>query len=256
MVGEFGPSESPAKRSPRPMRRAIRATAPSMDWEKRAWSEGADVVVGIDEVGRGAWAGPLVVGAVVANRAKRITRVRDSKMLTRDERQALAPRIGQWAAATGLGMCTALECDELGMREALRLASWRAIAATGLVPDVVLIDGPTNLLGSSPVAGVETGEVPPKVHPIVKGDTKCLSIAAASVIAKVARDDLMRREAEHYPGYSFDQSVGYPCPRHRMALAGYGPTPIHRQSWSFMDGLPWTGLSRYLRSGPQLSLFD
>ena len=83
-----------------------------------------------------------------------------------------------------------------------------------------------------------------------------MSIAAASILAKVGRDRMMRAEAEHFPAYEFQRNKGYPCPRHRMALAAFGPTTIHRISWSYMDDLPWSGVHRSDRSDPQMSLFD
>ena len=89
---------------------------------------------------------------------------------------------------------------------------------------------------------------------MVKGDARCLSIAAASIVAKVSRDRIMRAESEHYPAYSFDQNKGYPCPRHKLALKGYGPTSIHRRTWVFMDHLPWPGM-RVFRP-EQAQLFD
>ena len=96
----------------------------------------------------------------------------------------------------------------------------------------------------------------PNTRRIVKGDATCLSIAAASIVAKVTRDRLMRAEAENYPGYDFESNKGYPCPRHKMALAGMGPTAIHRRSWVFMDNMPWTGIPRVRPPDPQLALFD
>ncbi len=226
------------------LRRALTTSAPSLQVERAAWEAGAEVVVGLDEVGRGAWAGPLTVGAVAVPRDRRITKVRDSKLLTPAEREAIAPRICSWALATAVGHASALECDELGMAEAQRLAARRALEALGVAPDRVLLDGPWDFVGG----GI--------AETIVKGDRRCLSIAAASILAKVTRDALMRAAAEDYPPYAFERSKGYPCPRHRMALTAYGPTPVHRMSWSFVDDLPWTGVTRYRRPEPQLSLFD
>ncbi|MDQ6796766.1 MAG: ribonuclease HII, partial [Actinomycetota bacterium] len=89
----------------------------------------------------------------------------------------------------------------------------------------------------------------------VRGDASCLSIAAASVLAKVTRDRIMRAEAPHFPGYDFDLNKGYPCPRHKAALAAWGPTTIHRRTWVFMDHLPWGGVPRFVRTDPQLELW-
>lgn len=225
------------------LRPSLRGRAPSLDAERAAWGRGASVVAGLDEVGRGAWAGPLTVGAVVAPPDRRITRVRDSKQLTPAEREALAPRIRSWALAWGIGHAWPEECDELGMAAAQRLAARRALDGLGVEVDHLLLDGPHDFVGH------------PSVDAITKGDQRSLSIAAASVLAKVERDALMRLAAAEHPGYAFDGSKGYPCARHRMALVAYGPTTIHRRSWSFMDDLPWTGVPRYHRPEPQLTLF-
>ncbi|MER3452357.1 MAG: ribonuclease HII, partial [Acidimicrobiia bacterium] len=112
----------------------------------------------------------------------------------------------------------------------------RALAGLGVEPDAVLVDGRWDFVGL------------PGTRHIVDGDATCLSIAAASVLAKVTRDRLMRAEAEHFPAYNFERNKGYPCPRHRAALAAFGPSVIHRRSWVFMEKLPWGGL----RHPPQL----
>jgi ribonuclease HII len=225
-----------------PLRRALKDRAPDLSRERALWAAGTDVVVGIDEVGRGAWAGPIAVGAAVVPADRRIYKVRDSKMLTEVEREALFDRIRAWCRATSVGMASHLECDELGMSEAQRLAARRAIEGLGLEPDRVLIDGNWDFVG-----GAER---------IVGGDALCLSIAAASVVAKVTRDRLMRSEAVHYPHYEFDANKGYPSPDHRAALAWFGPSALHRRSWAFMDGLAWTGLRRLDRPRAQGMLFD
>jgi ribonuclease HII len=137
--------------------------------------------------------------------------------------------------AWSVGHASEQECDLLGMSAAQQLAARRALDALGLVPDAVLIDGRWDFVGL------------PNTHRIVRGDATCLSIAAASVLAKVTRDRLMRAEAEHFPAYDFDRNKGYPCPRHKAALAAFGPTSIHRRSWVFMEQLPWTGVPRLLR---------
>ena len=193
------------------------------------WSSGHDVVVGVDEVGRGAWAGPISVGAAVLPRDKRVNGVRDSKMLTEPERERLFDRVASWCRAWAVGHASQVECDTLGMSEAQKLAARRAVQGLGLEPDHVLIDGRWDFVGKGPSATTR----------IVKGDATCLSIAAASVLAKVTRDRLMRGEAPNYPGYDFDLNKGYPCPRHKAALKAWGPTSIHRRSWVFMDNLPW-----------------
>lgn len=220
---------APAPRHP--LRTAIRAKAPSLSIERALWDDGHDVVVGVDEVGRGAWAGPISVGAAVLPADKRVYRVRDSKMLTEEERERLFDRIASWCRAWAVGHASQAECDAIGMSAAQKLAAQRALDGLGLTPDHVLIDGRWDFVG----LGAGT------TRRIVKGDATCLSIAAASILAKVTRDRLMREESEHFPGYDFDLNKGYPCPRHKLALKAWGPTTIHRRTWVFMEHLPWGG---------------
>ncbi len=206
----------------------MRAEAvPSLRIEKALWERGYKVVVGVDEVGRGAWAGPLVVGAAVLPQGRRVYGVRDSKMLRESERERLFGRIADWCTAWAVGAASQEECDGMGMAEAQRLAARRAIGALGVEPDYVLIDGKWDFVGAA------------SAQRIVRGDATCLSIAAASVLAKVSRDRLMRAESANYPAYEFDANKGYPCPRHKMALHAYGPSAIHRRTWIFMEGLVW-----------------
>ncbi len=226
-----------------PLRKALKRQAPGLAAERALWAEGHDVVVGIDEVGRGSWAGPLTIGAVVLPKARRINKVRDSKALTEREREALFDRIADWCDAWAIGHASHRECDELGMSEAQRLATRRAIDGLGVTPDQYLIDGKWDFVGGG------------KTTMIVKGDATCLSISAASILAKVTRDRIMRLENEHFPAYDFAWNKGYPCPRHKQALRGLGPSAIHRRSWSFMDDIPWTGARRHWRPDPQGSLF-
>jgi ribonuclease HII len=228
------------------LRKAIKASAPSLAIERELWAAGHEVVVGVDEVGRGAWAGPLTIGAAVVPRDRRVNKVRDSKMLTEAEREALFDRIASWCVAWAVGHASQEECDELGMSAAQRLAASRAIDALGVVPDHVLIDGNWDFVGRG------------TSRRIVKGDATCLSIAAASILAKVTRDRIMRAEATNFPGYDFELNKGYPCPRHKVALQAWGPTSIHRRSWVFMDHLPWTGVKRVRPPGldAQLGLLD
>ena len=214
------------------LRKAIKAKSPSLDVERGLWAEGHEVVVGVDEVGRGSWAGPLSVGAAVLPKDRRVYKVRDSKMLTEREREALFDRIAGWCSAWAVGHASNEECDELGMAEAQRVAARRAIDELGVEPDQVLIDGNWDFVGGG------------RTRKLVKGDARCLSIAAASILAKVSRDRIMRAEAPHYPGYDFERNKGYPCPRHKAALQWLGPSAIHRRTWVFMDHLSWTGIPR------------
>ncbi len=220
------------------LRKALRTSAPSLEVERRLWAEGHEVVVGIDEVGRGAWAGPLTLGAAVVPKDRRVNKIRDSKMLTEPEREAMFDRIAGWCDAWSVGHASEEECDELGMSEAQRLAARRALEGLGVAADRVLLDGNWDFVGEG------TSEL------LVKGDARCLSIAAASILAKVTRDRIMRAEAEHHPYWSFELNKGYPCPRHKVALRGVGPSAIHRRSWVFMDHLSWRGLPRLVPPPP------
>jgi len=211
------------------------ASYPTLRVERRCWEAGDEVVCGIDEVGRGSWAGPVTVGAVVAP-DRHLKGVRDSKMLLPDEREKAAAKVREWALAIGVGHASHQECDELGMTAALRLAGNRAldqIAAQGYTPDRIVLDGKHDYFGLGP-----------RVKTIVKADVSVLSVAAASVVAKVTRDALMAEEAEHFPAYGFESNRGYPAPVHKYALAAYGPCSIHRRSWIFMENLPWSGVQR------------
>ena len=214
-------------------------TVPSLARERQLWADGHEFVVGMDEVGRGAWAGPLMVGAAVLPRERRVYKVRDSKMLTEAERERLFDRIASWCVAWSVGAASQEECDTLGMSAAQRLAARRALDGLGVAADRVLLDGKWDFVGG----GI--------VDRLVKGDATCLSIAAASILAKVTRDREMRSVAHHFPGYDFDLNKGYPCPRHKTALRAWGPTSIHRRTWVFMQHLPW-----FVGLDPQPTLFD
>ncbi|MGI9031848.1 MAG: ribonuclease HII [Ilumatobacteraceae bacterium] len=212
--------------------------APTRSVERELWDLGHDVVVGVDEVGRGAWAGPLMVGAVILPRDRRVNGVRDSKLLTERDRERLFDRIASWTVAWGVGAASQVECDELGMTAAQKLAAARALAGLGVTPDAAVVDGKWDFV--SPHVG--------HVERRVKADLRCLSVAAASILAKVVRDREMRDHAEHYPAWSFDTNKGYPCPVHKAALQAYGPSVIHRRSWVFMDHyVPWQSIPRTFR---------
>jgi ribonuclease HII len=225
------------------LRPALKASPPGLATERELWAAGHETVAGVDEVGRGAWAGPLSVGAVVLPADRRVYKVRDSKMLTEAEREALFDRLAGWARSWAVGHASAEECDRLGMSAAQRLAARRALGGLAAEPDYVLVDGSWDFVGG-------------RTRRIVRGDATCLSIAAASILAKVTRDRIMRAEAEHFPAYWFESNKGYPGPRHRAALHWLGPSAIHRRSWAFMDGLLWPGVDRYERPDPQGRLFD
>lgn len=174
-------------------------------------------VIGIDEVGRGAWAGPLVVGAVLLR--KPITGLKDSKQLTKVQRQKLDYLIRQSAEYMGLGWVGPAEVDSLGLTKALTLACKRAIEHAPAGYDIV-IDGNINFLKDVP-----------RTSSLIKGDQLIPSIAAASIVAKVARDEYMSKLSEKYPGYGFAEHVGYGTAKHSYALNEIGVSNIHRLSF-------------------------
>ncbi|MEZ5247485.1 MAG: ribonuclease HII [Acidimicrobiales bacterium] len=226
------------------LRRSIKGKAPGLRLERDLWADGCDIVAGIDEVGRGSWAGPLTLAAVVVPRQRKLYKVRDSKMLTEAERELMFDRIMDWAEHVAVAHATQEECDELGMSAAQKLAAQRALAQLPEPVDHVLVDGNWDF--------VETHAT----TTIVKGDAISISIAAASIVAKVTRDRMMRAWDVDHPAYGFAGNKGYPCPRHKAALAAFGPSAIHRRRWAFMDDLRWTGLPRVADDDePQLGLF-
>ncbi len=177
-----------------------------------------EVVVGLDEVGRGAWAGPLLVAAVIlANGAPEGTT--DSKQLSPARRQELARQIKQAASSIGLGWVSAPELDHLGLGPALKLAARKAVAALTCPYDLIIIDGTINFL---PGHRVET---------LAKADFLIPAVAAASIVAKVARDSYMHQLHKLDPRYGFDQHVGYGTPGHISQLALHGPSLHHRYSF-------------------------
>jgi ribonuclease HII len=196
-------------------------------------------VAGVDEVGRGAWAGPASVGVVVYCPERRAPNgVRDSKELSEERREALLPLVTSWCLDWSVGHASPGECDHLGMTAALRLAARRAFDGLTVAPGVLLLDGSFDYL-SDPVVVTETEEPVrrPEVRTVVRGDATCQSIAAASIVAKVTRDRMMRALAPSFPAFDFDRNKGYPSWTHRTALAGFGLTSVHRRSWSYVEDL-------------------
>jgi ribonuclease HII len=204
---------------------ALSGDAPVSAAERSAWSTGR-AVVGIDEVGRGAWAGPVTVAAVVLDRTRLPAGARDSKRLSAARRTEIASSVHA-SGMVGIGHADNAEIDALGLAAALTNAARRALAALldlGGAPQdpLVLIDGPLDLVR---VADVE-------VATMVRGDACSVSIAAASIVAKVDRDALMTRAAKAHPAYGFASNKGYPSPAHVSALEEHGPCELHRMSWA------------------------
>jgi len=188
-------------------------------YEERFWSRGLSRVAGVDEVGRGPLAGPVVAAAVVLPQGTLIPGARDSKTLSRARREELAAEIMSRGLAIGLGAASVREIDRLNILVSTRLAMSRALAQLSLAPEHVVVDGlPVSALGWEHKA-------------IVGGDGKVHSIACASIVAKVVRDRLMTRLSHRYPGYGWETNMGYGTEEHRWALERLGPTPHHRLSF-------------------------
>ena len=212
------------------VRALVRATGRRLERERRERDRvramydlqrelgGSGLVLGVDEVGRGSVAGPLMVGAVALPDDPVVWGVNDSKQLTPGRREELAARIREVALAVGIGSASPEEIDACGMAACLRMAMRRAIEASGVSPDAVLIDG-----------------LPVHVHPrevtLPRGDARVACIAAASIVAKVERDALMVRAEDRYPGYGFAVSKGYASPEHIEAIRLHGITDFHRASF-------------------------
>ncbi len=208
---------------------------------ERPLLERGDVVVGVDEVGRGALAGPMTVGAVVVtDLASPPKDLNDSKLLTPARREALVTPIENWAAAWSLGSVSAAEIDAWGLRLALAVAATRAIDGLSIRPTHALLDGSFNLL-RAPLDVAFDAVAPPRlsydelpVTTVVKGDRRSATIAAASVLAKVHRDRLMVEMGAEFERYCWDQNKGYGAPRHLQALREDGPCRHHRLTWRLL----------------------
>ena len=199
---------------------------PTLDVERALFADGARVVVGIDEVGRGAIAGPVCIGVVAIDAARETfpDGLADSKLLTPKRREAMEPRVREWAVASATGMASAAEIDRIGIVSALGLAASRALASLEVAPDVLLVDGNTPFLVE------EAGG--PRVILRIKADQECASVAAASVIAKVERDALMSALHAEHPHYGWDSNKGYGAAVHTNAIRTHGVTEYHRTSWN------------------------
>ena len=197
---------------------------PSFRYEREARiAAGADIaIVGIDEVGRGPLAGPVVAAAVMFHGKgppRRLARaIDDSKKLTAAEREELAPLIGEHAVIA-IAQASVAEIDTINILQASLLAMQRAVAALAGTPALALVDGKI------------APDLPCPVRPLIGGDAVCLSIAAASIVAKVWRDRLMAELAALYPAYGWERKAGYATAEHRAALQRCGPTPVHRRSF-------------------------
>ena len=214
---------------------------PSLRVERALQRDGHRVLAGMDEVGRGALAGPVTVGVVVIDEGCRTVPqgVKDSKLLAPPARERMVPRLERWAGAHAVGHASPAEIDDVGIIAALRLAGCRALAATGIRPDLVILDGNHDWLTAPEDVGLlafaHEDDVPtPPVTTMIKADVKCSSVAAASVLAKVTRDRIMVDLATHddgYAEYGWVENKGYAAPEHMDALRRLGPCELHRRSW-------------------------
>ena len=210
---------------------------PGYEIERELAAAGRIRVAGVDEVGRGAWAGPVVVCAVIAGPGFRDPPdgLTDSKRLTPRRRAELAAELPGWVAGYAIGEASHEEIDAAGMTAALRRAAVSALGQLSERPDAVLLDGSHDYIGR-----------PWPVRCAVKADLRSASVAAASVIAKVYRDRLMAELGQAHAEFAFAENAGYPSPAHQRALADLGPTPYHRLSWSYLDDLPrWRHLKKH-----------
>jgi ribonuclease HII len=202
---------------------------PTLEFEKNIWQHGYSRIAGIDEAGRGAWAGPVAAAAVILpidpTLTQTLDRVRDSKLMTSLARETWAPRIRQSAMSWGIGFASADEIDVLGILPATKLAATRALE--NLSPDYLITDY------------LIFPEIDLPQVALVKGDRRSLSVAAASVLAKTARDDLMREFDHRYPGFGFARNKGYGTRYHQMAINKKGWCEIHRKSFSIPKPPGW-----------------
>ncbi|WP_418593211.1 ribonuclease HII [Ponticoccus sp. (in: a-proteobacteria)] len=200
-----------------------------LDLEEALWAQGATRVAGVDEVGRGPLAGPVVAAAVVLNRESIPEGLNDSKKLTARRRAFLAPLLRQ-SAEVSVGVASVEEIDRLNILQASLLAMRRAVEGLPHAPDHLLIDG---------------NRVPPDLScpatTVVGGDARSPSIAAASIVAKIWRDDVMREAATQWPGYGWETNAGYPTKCHKSALRDLGVTPFHRRSFRPVRDILWQG---------------
>ncbi len=212
-------------------------TRPDLRKEAQLFAEGFGLVGGIDEVGRGSAFGPCCVGVVVVDEAVATfpQGLRDSKLLSAVTREGLIEPLRRWAKDFSVGEASAREIDDFGLTCALRLAGRRALSQLAVQPEVLLLDGQHDWLSTPKVAPLFSPPYPdvnlPDVRTLIKADVTCASVAAASVFAKVHRDQLIRELAARVPGYDLANNKGYATAAHLSALRRLGPSAYHRVSW-------------------------
>jgi ribonuclease HII len=198
-------------------------------FERILHGHGYRLVAGVDEVGRGALAGPVVAAAVVLSGAGDYREIRDSKLLTARRRAILSDRIRAEALGFGIGFVPEAEVDRINVLRATHEAMRQAVAGLPVAPDIILVDGFWLPGLEFPCIG------------IVDGDARSYSIAAASIVAKVHRDEFMTVRAAEYPQYGFDRNKGYGTETHRKAILEFGPCPLHRRTFGGVRSMPAVG---------------
>ena len=227
----------PGKRTPPEPKRNARLLAPEhrgpdgTSYETDALSRGFRHIAGVDEAGRGPLAGPVVAAAVVFDPGSFNPDIRDSKLLSPKKRESLAEWIKERAASWAVGVADPREIDDLNILRASLLAMARAVRGLMVTPDYLMIDGPHGIPAASLVGDGGPWTVAPAQRTVKGGDRLCFSIAAASIIAKVARDRMMVELDALYPEYGFASHKGYRSRRHSAALDRHGPCPVHRRSF-------------------------
>lgn len=208
------------KKTPAPtLPAAAEPLIPTWDWERKAWGDGWGMVAGVDEAGRGPLAGPVVAAAVILPREVELEPLRDSKCVPANVREELYARITEIALSWSVSVVEADEIDTINILRATHAAMGRALSGLGALPDGALVDG------------LAVKGLPCPHTPIVDGDAKCVSIAAASILAKVTRDRLMVNYDAVHPGYGFAKHKGYSTREHYAALRKLGPCALHRRSF-------------------------
>jgi ribonuclease HII len=198
--------------------------------ERGLWRAGLTRIAGVDEVGVGPLAGPVVAAAVIVSPDMKLRGVDDSKLLTAALREELAAKIQECALGVGLGIVEVADIDRLNIYHAALEAMRRAVEALPVPPDHVVVD-------ARQIPNLTMPQTP-----LIDGDARCYSVAAASIVAKVARDRLMRALHEIYPQYGFRENMGYGTPRHLAAIDQYGPSPVHRRSFAPVRELRLPGM--------------
>jgi ribonuclease HII len=188
--------------------------------ERELWRNGLTRVAGVDEVGVGPLAGPVVAAAVIVPPSMQLRGVDDSKLLTAALREELAAKIQASALAVGIGIVDVADIDRLNIYHAALEAMRRAVEALPVPPEHIVVD-------ARQIPNVTVPQTP-----LIDGDARCYSVAAASIVAKVTRDRLMRELHELYPQYGFRENMGYGTPRHLAAVEEFGPSPVHRRSFA------------------------